>query len=497
MRLTLSILLLLAFLLTAGSSLFVGCEEKLEICPPCGLIENKNVNITGNSRIDGTFAAVQNLKDAVDNMSKRADKATIALSSAFAPVAEEGESLTATIKTFFSSASITSAGSSVVFGACSVDTDFADNFQNICENTSCSVDRPASGGLCRGWSSGTCKDVSSGSCFHSSAAACADQCIGVCEDTDEGDCPGTCLGTCDGFCLSHNEKGLCAGPCDGFCTGICESDLPFFCAGTCKGACDEALSDAGCDDTDTFSGFCNDSDKTGNCRGHYYPQGCGEDCSACTDAAADCREVSKFLAWTKMICTPSDLRISAQVSDDTSAALTLSLVRALERELAPIADDYVRLSLLLNGYDPRTDRSLTAQFGNSDNSSLDDGVDRYYDYSSLEDKDIPPLDIQRAYFPAEALKARIYWLGRTAVNSSGGFNINAGTYDCLQPALDSAAELMLKMVPAAGQTDDEDNFSYSADTTCETVKSTEDTDPECLYALLERQAALLNLIDFE
>lgn len=497
MRITLSILLSLSILLAIGSSLFVGCEETLEVCPPCGLIEDGNVDITGDSRLDGTFAAVQNLKYTVDGMSKRADDATSALFLAFEPVAQE-KSLTEIVKAFLSSDSITEAGSTILFGACSVDTDLADYAQNVCEYRSCDIDRPASGGLCRGWSSGTCENASSGTCFHSSSASCTDQCIGVCDGMTEGECPGTCLGTCDGFCLSHNQDGLCAGLCNGSCSGICESDLPFPCNGTCDGACEEALTDAGCDDSDTFSGFCNDSGRTVDCLGHYYPNGCEENCSACTDTAADCREVSKFLAWTKMTCTPSEVHISAQISDKTySSALTLHLLRALERELTPIADDYARLSLLLEGYDLRTDQSLTGEFDNSDASSLDDSVDQYYDYSSLEDENIPPVDIERAYFPIEALKARVYWLKRTAVNSSGGFNITAGIYDCLQPALDSAADLMLKMAPAGLQTDDEDNISYSADTSCETVENTEDTDPECLYALLERQANLLNLINFE
>ena len=196
-----------------------------------------------------------------------------------------------------------------------------------------------------------------------------------------------------------------------------------------------------------------------------------------------------------MRCTASSVEISPRVTADMADQPSIiQKSEALQSALRDIADDYAWLSLLLDGVDVSTSQDLSPDFEKSATGGLDENSDQYYDFSSLDAADIPPLDLNRKYLPVEALKARIYWLSRVSMNSSGGFRITAGNFDCLQPALDDAASLLLAMVPVVrNQTDGADD--YVADTQCERSGAV-GIDPvpvPCLYNLISLQAELLDL----
>ena len=495
MRWTISIFLSTALIAAAGSALFGACEETLEACPPCGHIEDGMDDITGEIRIDRTFAALRELRRESVRISERTADAITALQNGFAvtPQGDENdlEALTRAVQSFLSEQNLQNFGASVSYGVCAVDRNEALKLQNTCEDLSCNIDRPSEQGLCRGLLTGSCDDPLSGACFKQTSAPCNRECTGTCEEAVSDGCPGTCIGTCEGLCLAYGADGSCQGGCDGLCTGTCIAETPFTCSGTCVGACSASV-DAGCDDTDTFTGICNDTPELGRCTGQFYPEGCGAKCSGCTDAALDCREISKFTAWAGLSCEPTAVSLSASPeTGDTLSAATVSKLRLLQRTLTVIANDYNWLSLVIDGWDARSNQDISNALESTDESPLDDGADLYLDYSNLDDSEIPPVDLTRAYLPAESLKARIYWLGRVAVNSDGGFRITAGTFDCLAPALNTSADLLNRMVPAVR--DEGDAVSYSADTAC-AMYTDEDPETPCLYALLQTHADLLALL---
>ena len=498
MRWTISILLSTALIAAAGSALFGACEETLEVCPPCGHIEDGMTDITGEIRIDRTFAAVQALRRQSVYMSNRAADAVAALRNAFNAIPEgdetELEALTRAVQSFLDEENLQDFGASIAYGACAVNRNEAQKLQNICEDLSCNIDRPNDRGLCRGLLTGSCDDPLSGTCFKATSAPCNQSCTGTCEEALSDNCPGSCVGTCDGLCLAHAADGSCQGGCDGLCTGTCIAETPFTCSGTCVGACAASL-DAGCDETDTFTGVCNSTPELGRCTGQFYPEGCGAKCSGCSEAAMDCREVSKFAAWSGLTCAPTAVVLNA--APESGAALSIDAVgklRVLQRYLTIISNDYNWISLVVDGWDARSDQDLSTALESTEESPFDDGAKQYLDYTNLDDAEIPPVDLRRAYLPVESLKARIYWLERVSVNSDGAFRITEGTFDCLAPALNASSTFLNRMVPAVRE--EGDTVSYIADTAC-AMYTDDDPETPCLYALLQTQADLLSLLQLD
>lgn len=500
MRFTVWLLLLLCFAFLLSAFAFLSCEETLEICPACGEIADGDAEIIKDPRIDNTFTAVQSLRTETIRMSQRADKSLDSLLKVFAAAPNGGETKIAALQRavhdFTSASAEPPFNATITFSACGVDRIGADRAQNICEESLCNINRPGASGLCRGISAGSCINPVDGLCFQSSPGFCPGECTGTCNNISVATCPGDCFGTCDGRCFSYNSQGACAGGCDGNCTGICVSPLPFTCGGQCEGACGENTVDGECDDTDTFVGSCDEPSENSLCRGQYYPEGCGAKCPGCVETAGDCRESAKFLAWSWMDCSDAAVLVTPHLSGDDSDAMVIQKTNALKENLAPIADDLSRLSLLLDGIDLRTNKYLGDAFKKGENGSLDDAADQYYDYTSLEQSDLPPVDLDRAYLPIEALKARIYWLLRVSLNSSGGFNVSAGNFDCLEPALNDAASLLRTMVPVIRK-ENENGTTYSADMDCTPEEMPLDDAVPCLYNLLKLQTELLALLDLD
>ncbi len=496
------IFLALAFTALLPGLGFLSCEETLEVCPSCGEIADGNDEIVGDARIDMTFTAVQKLRGIVDGMDRRRRQSATALAHSFGvPVNENGPDMDAllnAVQEFFSQPSVSSFSASVFFGACSVDRDAGNRAQNMCEDRLCKIDNPSESGLCRGLSVGPCTTVAEGTCFTSSTDACEGEasCVGVCAEMDAGDCPGDCAGNCDGNCPAYAEDGRCNSHCNGLCSGNCEAPLPTSCNGTCNGACGVAQTLGSCDDTDTFSGICNDVSNLVACRGQYYPEGCGT-CSECSTTSRDCREISKFTAWMGLTCTSSEVRVSSTASDASGQAPSiLQRTKALERALTPIAHDFNRLSLLLNGIDLRTGEDLGPSFENGEDSMLDDASSQYFDYKDMDPEAQPPVDLTRSYLPIESLKARVYWLRRVSMNSSGNFRVSAGTFDCLSPALEDVATILSAMVPVT-RSQSSGEVVDSAFTACEPYTDTSMGSIPCLYNLYQRQSDLLRLLKIE
>ncbi len=487
---------LITVLFLLGSCVVVaalpGCEEVLEVCQPCGVLEDGDRTIAGDPRIDGTFEALQEIRLTVEGMARDHDRRLEDLMTIFSmPEASDTAALKAEIARLFGPSSASPMIAAVRSSRCFVDWESAVSAEQSCESRLCNTRVSTASALCRGYFIGGCPGIEGGTCFQAAAEGCDGECVGVCGGMASGACAGICRGVCEGgSCFAFDEQGNCSGHCTGSCTGSCEDDAPFDCNGVCTGVCGRVEADAGCDDVGEQRGGCPARVEPGICRGHLFAAGCDDQCRDCLDEARDCREMAKFVAWSRMSCDPASVTLLLDMTGDPpEPELRLLQARALERILSATAVDFAWLSLALDGEDAAGELETADMIRENETSRLDDAASQYFDVDNL------PVDSSRAQLPLENLKARVAWLVEKVPTTEAGYRVAAGTYPCVVQALDDAKEWVSGWVPVApNPADDGNERPFVADRSCATVPP--DAAIPCLYELLEQQSEILGLIEF-
>ncbi len=473
------------------------CEETLEVCPPCGKIEDGDQEIVGDIRIDLTFRAIQNFRQEINNIADRFQFTINELNQELEieKISDENAlmSFLEFAKNLFSHNDIEELRTKINYGYCYVDSNLANQTQKVCEQRLCNISRNSNEGFCRGISKGICKKFDIGKCITKSDNTCVGKCIGICSNVVDFQCYGTCFGSCDDACDNYDKGGICSGNCFGNCTGYCEDFMGFECPTICEGYCEIVSNENSCSENETFYGICNEVTENNLCLGNYYPKGCGDNCSSCIDFAADCREISKLLAWSKIDCSPSYLQISANIKSDFLTAFKLdSQIRIIENGLENILTDYAKLLSLVEGIEVSSNESFYNELNNSLKTQLDDSIDKIFTINEYEGDSGYKIDTNKKLLPLETLKARIEYFQKFALDSSGGFRISAGTYDCLEPALKNALEILLNFSPV--KYSNEIN-SYVRDESCNSLNRDSNLENICVYELLNNMRSVLNSIE--
>lgn len=468
-----------------------GCEEVLEVCQPCGILAEGDRTISGDPRIDGTFEALQEIRLRVEEMARDHEQRLEELMTVFSISEESGTTaLKAEVARMFGPSSASPATTAVRWSRCFVDWESAVSAELSCERRLCNSRISATAALCRGFFIGGCPSTEEGGCYRQSDDACDGLCIGVCSGVVAETCTGTCRGTCEGgTCFAFDSQGACSGHCTGKCSGSCEFDAPFGCDGVCTGLCSRVVADAGCDELDEIRGGCSAVAEPGSCRGHLFVAGCDEQCRDCLNEAQDCREMAKFIAWSRMTCDPTIVTVSLDMTQDPPEPEQRWLMaHVLERIFAETATDHAWLSLAVDGLDLADELEAAALTQENESSRLDDAASQYFDADNL------PVDSLRAQLPLENLKARVVWLQEKVPGTEAGYRVAAGPYDCVLQALKDAAGWVSAWVPVApNSADSADDRPFVEDRACATVPS--DSAVPCLYELLAKQSEMLGLLE--
>ena len=498
MPLTLTALGLAAMLVSA---VLPGCEDVLEACPPCGKIEDGDITIANEPRLDHSFLALQRIRTRVDRIREEFTDTLEALSVGMGLSENERGDL----DTLANRIGLELKGRKVEIRPpeCRMSREAAVAFQQRCEAHACPGQPTKKTTIyCAGLLRGECDARTEGGCFTADPDAdCSDGCIGGCNDAP------SCPEPNDGFCReSYN--------------GICYSDTPYACDGACDGLCERSES-ANCVAPDWFIGHCTGASPGGTCLGNIYPIGCAESCPGCgddtcedCDGAVVCRETAKFVAWSTLQCDGAEIHIEKKelstddidtdgstdtgdtdtgdtgTTDDTDTDTTENSLSynmmtqvLVEKYYRTILNDYIWLSLLVNGKAGEYD--LTNLLTRNSAWSIDDGTFRY-------ESDAPTdlhIDKTRLALPLENMKSHFHWFQKTALDSEAGYQITFGAYECVTDALEEAQSMLSKMVPTVEHPQDDGTVYYSADESCKSGDS-----PVCLYNLLNQLSKLLSPI---
>jgi hypothetical protein len=436
-----------------------GCEEVLETCPPCGVVAEGAVNVSGNPALDGNFEALQRILTLAREAEADLDEGLAALAVAVgAPLPDDGRFDAAAVDGLLEAlvpAIIDAPGATVAVaveqGGCRVDTGLALGRQAACERAAgCYVRDDCETGLagsCTGLCVGDCGTACDGRCFAPTAEVaetCLPTCLGACDGAVAAACPGRCHGACDGACTSHGADGQCGGACDGACSGTCEHDAPFTCDGTCAGYCrvpNPAGSTCG-----HCRGNCSEGACAGECRGHYRVQGCDQP-GRCAGVIA-CQETGRLLAWAGLRCAPSTAEVRASYSGDFAGdrAGHAAAARLLERVLTRLAGHRAMLGLLVDGSDVTGEVAPAAFTENLLADATAHPEVLALDYLR-DDRILCALCVvpDRRHLPLSGLLARLGVLVGAAGDS--GFPVTAGAMSCVTPAFEEARELLYDLLP--------------------------------------------------
>jgi hypothetical protein len=306
-----------------------------DLCGPCGDIENGDVGISGDARLDGFFKALGNMRNRTVAIQADFDANIRALAATYdVNITGEVNAAVVTQLTTKIKADITAnvqGGLNVDYQPprCQANVNVAVDAQAKCEVKAGCEGEVNPGKLsvsCEGTCSGGCDAECTGefSCeVEAPSVRCEGQCEGACSLEAAGACNGTCRGDCSGTCSVQNADGSCAGQCDGECQGSCELSVAAECSGTCKGKCLVNQGSAQCTGEASCHGECSGK-CTGGCEGNFEPPSAHVDC----DASADCQASARAEANASLDCTPPQLKIdyrfAAGIESDIAAQAEFS-----------------------------------------------------------------------------------------------------------------------------------------------------------------------------
>jgi hypothetical protein len=287
-----------------------------DLCGPCGDIENGDVGISGDARLDGFFKALGTMRSRTVAIQADFDTNIRALAAVYdVSITGKVDAAVVTALTTKIRADINAnvrGGLKVDYQPphCQANVNVAVDAQAKCEvKAGCEVNaNPGQVSVsCEGTCSGSCDAECTGefSCeVEAPSVRCEGQCEGACSLETAGACNGTCRGECTGNCSVKNTDGTCAGTCDGQCEGSCELSVAAECSGTCKGKCLVNQGSAQCTAGASCHGECTGK-CSGGCEGNFEPPSVSADC----DASADCKASARAEANATLDCTPPQLKL--------------------------------------------------------------------------------------------------------------------------------------------------------------------------------------------
>lgn len=482
---------LISLIFVIGLGLTGGCEEVLEVCAPCASVEDGDVNVAGDPRIDTTIDGVQAIRQFALQAEAAFHRDLQLLSTAFEVDPEAGmDVLTQAIRKALWVDQVVETAIIRQRARCWVDMELADRAELSCE-TKLSCNLPLSAGTgerrpdCIGWFVGQCDGSCEGTCYGDSTSSsnCGTQCVGTCVNDGPVFCPGKCYGVCSEACDSYSEDGECAGHCPGQCAGICASTSGFPCSGSCYGRCASDADGGVCDDGECH-GKCTQTNggdaPPGLCRGNVvyreYDPNCG-----------DCAEAAEALAWSRINCEPALVEVAIRflpgaLLQEVDKTALVHKATVLELALSRMATDLAKLSLLLDGEDDAgkmTAESLIPTY--TKENPMPEFLEKAEDYGVVQ---------ERKYLPLDKLKARVGWM--TEFATSGTFKLAAGVLPCVTPALESARAILEQMVPVI-ETSGGSGNGFDVDRTCSRAKASHLA--PCLFSLRDDQLTLINISD--
>lgn len=340
---------LLGALLSAGCTEDSGLPTGDDICGPCGDIENGDISISGDARLDGFFKALGTMRNTTASIETDFQGNVRALAEIYEVEidgsidADAIDDLRAAIRADINAH--VQGGLAVAYQPprCQASVEVALDAQARCEvNAGCDVQ--ATPGEVSVQCEGTCTGSCEGECTGDLACEvqapnieCTGRCEGACTLEAAATCNGTCRGECSGACSVRDASGDCAGECEGNCTGTCEMAVAAECDGECTGKCLVEPGSAQCTAEASCRGSCS-GQCSGGCEGNFTPPSVSAEC----EAAADCQASAKAEANANLDCTPPQLDVdytfAASVQDDlpAQAAFTARLAELRTRGVAII-----------------------------------------------------------------------------------------------------------------------------------------------------------------
>jgi hypothetical protein len=337
------------------------------LCGPCGTIATGDVSISGDARLDGFFAAVGTLNDAVTSIQGDFNANITALCALYNIDVSAGitgavvDQLTAAIDADVKANA--SGGLKIDYQPpqCTANVNVAVKAEANCEaKANCDVQaNPGSVSVeCKGECSGGCDAECTGSAqcvAKAPSVVCSGSCSGSCEMDGTaactGTCHGTCSGKCDGSCSATDATGKCTGTCDGKCDaqckGSCELSGSAKCTGKCTGTCATDSGGAKCAADAECHGSC-----SGKCSGGCTGQATPPSASAKCDASADCQASASAQGSASLDCTPPSLKIDFSVNAGVSAdaqATFIAHMGEVKARGAAIIQGASKLKLLVQG----------------------------------------------------------------------------------------------------------------------------------------------------